>query len=52
MSQMTNEAMAASQHLDPDKTRGDFLEFIRRAQKKDPEHVPDRDVSSALFTNL
>ena len=52
MSQITNEAMAASQHLDPDKTRGDFLEFIRRAQKKDPEHIPHRNMSSALFTNL
>ena len=49
---MTSDAMAASENLDPEKTRGDYLEFLRRAQRKDPSRLPDRDLTSALFTNL
>lgn len=34
------------------KLRGDYLEFLRKAQEKDPELLSDRDLMSGLFTNL
>jgi cytochrome P450 len=49
---MTEDALTESENLDPERTRGDFLEFLRRAQKKDPKRMPDREMESALFTNL
>jgi hypothetical protein len=32
--------------------RGDYLEFLRQQQEKDPEALSDRDLMSGLFTNL
>lgn len=49
---MVNKAMVVSEHLDPEKTRGDLLEHLRRVQAKDSGRMPDRDIMSALFTNL
>lgn len=32
--------------------RGDFLDYLRKVQEKDPERLPDRDISTALLSNL
>jgi hypothetical protein len=32
--------------------RADFLDYLRTVQEKDPERLPDRDISTALLTNL
>jgi len=34
------------------KLRGDYLEFLRKAQEKDPGILTERDLMSGLFTNL
>jgi hypothetical protein len=51
--QMTLDAMA---QYDLEKgtkpLRGDYLEFLRQQQEKDPEALNDRDLMSGLFTNL
>jgi hypothetical protein len=37
---------------DSKRLRGDYLEFLRKAQEKDPGVLTERDLMSALFTNL
>ncbi len=50
---MTEEAIAAyDSSIDKKKQRGDFLEFLRKTQEKDPIRLPDRKLEGALFVNL
>ena len=32
--------------------KGDYLDFLLQAQKKDPDRMPDIELFSALFNNL
>lgn len=32
--------------------RGDFLDYLRTVQEKSPERLTDRDISTALLSNL
>ncbi len=34
------------------KRRGDYLEHLRKVQEKDPSRLSDRDICTALFSNL
>ena len=50
--QMTFDGMDSYNQSKSKKQRGDYLEFLRQVQEKDPNRLSDRDITTALFSNL